>query len=112
MKSKKLLAMLLVIALAVCIFPVSAFAAPAYEESPVAPNDPSEKGYPDIDTFVTLQYHTDVVVRSGPGTYFDKIGTAYIGYTIGVYEMDFCGKGWAQVDWYGRVGYIRSDLLS
>lgn len=54
MKSKKLLAMLLVIALAVCIFPVSAFAAPAYEESPVAPNDPSEKGYPDIDTFVTL----------------------------------------------------------
>ena len=112
MKSKKLLSILLVLSLAMCIFPASAFAAPGYEEKPLASFADTADSYPDIWTFVTLKYHTDVVVRSGPGTYFAKIGTAYIGDTIGVYDLDYGETGWAQVDWNGRVGYIRADLLS
>lgn len=109
---KKLLATLLVLALAVCIFPANVFAAPAYAEGLSTASVSSTRAYPDIIAYVTLYNHTDVIVRSGPGTNYSKLATVYVGYTIPVCNWNYNNTGWAEVSWNGQKGYIRADLLS
>ena len=58
--------------------------------------------------------HTDVVVRSGAGTNYSKIGTLYVGNSVVVTNWNYQKVGnymWVQIRWNGRYGYVRGDLI-
>lgn len=52
---------------------------------------------------------TSVNVRSGPGTEFERIGSAY---ATGEYKViEILGSGWTKIDYDGEDGYISSEYL-
>lgn len=107
MKKRRFIATLLVLALAVCVFPVSAFADnPSFEV-------PTVKARAIASETITMQ-HTDVVVRANPGTSSDKLGTLYVGDTVVVTDWQYEMVGsywWVEIEWGARKGYVREDLI-
>ncbi len=59
---------------------------------------------------VTLSQHDVVTIRSSASSDSEKIGTAYTGDKIKVLSNE--SSGWSKVEFNGKTGYIRTDLLS
>ncbi len=59
---------------------------------------------------VTLQNHDVVTIRSSASSDSDKVGTAYTGDKIKVLSNE--SNGWSKVEFGGKTGYIRTDLLN
>lgn len=59
---------------------------------------------------IKLQNHDAVSVRETASSDGNKIGTAYTGESIWIIENE--SSGWSKVEWNGKTGYIRTDLLN
>lgn len=115
MKSKKLLAMLIVLALAVCIFPVSAFAdgtssddveevVPSYSVTPISASAYSRSS-------VNLRYYPST---SAPA--YSPLLTYKTPLTVTGYAYDEYNAVWYQVvpqsgSLAGKTGFVRNDCL-
>lgn len=63
-----------------------------------------------IPTNGTLfRLNSDTLVRSGPGGWYNSLGTASMNSTVVVYSI---GDGWASVLWNGQPGYIMTSVMS
>lgn len=89
-----------------CLVLVFALAVPAF----AAGSSGAGSAVPKAQT-ITMTKHTDVVVRSGPGTSYSKLGTLYIGDTVTVNNWDYNNTGWVQIFWGTGYGYVRGDLI-
>lgn len=91
---------------------VFSLAIPAFADGPANETPPAETAA-SVASVITMQ-HTDVVVRSAPGTSNSKIGTLYVGDTVTVTNWYYQKVGsywWVQIEWGTGYGYVRSDLI-
>lgn len=96
-----------------CLMMVFSLAVPAFAEEIATEATPTEATATATGTTVTMQ-HTDVVVRSAPGTSNSKLGTLYVGDTVTVTNWTYQMVGsywWVQILWGSGYGYVRSDLI-
>lgn len=89
-----------------CLALVFSVVAPVYAES-----IPAENRSVNEDSFY-MSKHTDVVIRSGPGTSYSKLGTLYLGDYVQVINRAEGTYGWSYILSKGIYGYVRNDLLS
>lgn len=91
---------------------VFTLAVPAFADGP-AIETPAVETAASVPSTVTMQ-HTDVVVRSAPGTSNSKLGTLYVGDTVTVTNWNYQKVGsywWVQIIWGSGYGYVRADLI-
>lgn len=106
---KKFISMLL------CLVTVLSLAVPAFAEGPESVAEPVDVLAVVNSSTVTMQ-HTDVVVRSAPGTTNSKVGTLYVGQTVTVtnwYYQKIGSYWWVQIEWNTSTGYgyVRADYI-
>lgn len=95
-----------------CMMMVFTLTVPAFADSPTI-EAPSVEAVASVASVITMK-HTDVVVRSAPGTSNSKIGTLYVGDTVTVNNWYYQKVGsywWVQIIWGDGYGYVRSDLI-
>ena len=89
-------------------------------ETPTEPQPSTTTTYrmpqQEVDTSIATITGDDVVnIRSGPGTSYDKVGTAYYGETYHILGYKDNGKGtlWYQLDLgNGKSGYVSVNMIS
>ena len=109
---KRIFSVVIAFALALCAFPLSAFA----DAPEKASNNEPEIVEARHGETITM-CHTDVVVRSAPGTNNSKVGTLYVGQRVTVINWAYEKVGkyyWVQILWPtgpDGYGYVREDLI-
>lgn len=96
-----------------CMMMIFTLAVPAFAEGPAVETVPVETTA-DVANEPIIMQHTDVVVRSAPGTSNRKIGTLYVGQSVIVTNWRYEQVGtywWVQIEWNDGFGYVRSDLI-
>ena len=120
---KRIISLVIVLALALCAFPLSAFADNA-NESPDAevmyePWDETDKDGTDI----VMRQHTDVIIRERPTVHSKKLDTLYVGDVVHIIDWKISrntvdGYYWARIRHYNAdtqktiYGYSANSLLS
>lgn len=123
---KRIISMLMVLAIAICMFPSYAF---AEEHGGISVGSPSQSYTMSISSTdksgqdITLWNHTEVIMRSLPNTSSTKVHTLYVGDTVHVITWQVSptptnGHYWANI--YHKhsstgafySGYSANDLLS
>ena len=105
-----------VISMLLCLVTVLSLAIPAFAEEPASKAESIGVSMVANSSKVTMK-HTDVVVRSAPGTNNSKIGTLYIGQevTVSNWYYEQIGKyWWVEIEWpagTSQHGYVRADLI-
>ena len=95
----------------ICLSIIFSFAVPAFAESPEA--EPMIITRSSDGERVIMQ-HTDVVVRSAPGTSNRKIGTLYVGQEVIVTNCQYQkvdSYWWVEIEYGSGHGYVREDLI-
>lgn len=81
----------------------------AEEEIAASANQVEETYEAHYDIVAIPNTSSSVNVRSGPGTDYDRIGSAYSNCEYVVYEI--LPSGWTKLDYDGQNGYISSEFL-